>query len=608
MLSTIFSEKLNPKNVLPEYPRPNLCRDSYINLNGYWNYAFTRTKELPHSFQGKILVPFSPECALSGVNRRLEPMEYLWYELDFEKPTLSPASRLILHFGAVDQYAEVYINQIKIGAHQGGYLPFSMDITKELKDGRNSLHVMVKDVTDTSYHSRGKQKLHNGGMFYTAQSGIWQTVWMECVPDNYITDLKITPDYDQKQVTLELTTNKKPFWIERNSYETSSSLSNVQVQGYEENKILIYDGNILVAESSFREDLKVVIRLNNIKSWSPKSPFLYHVKVYFGKDSITSYFAMRKFSVAPDRNGIMRLHLNNLPYFHNGLLDQGYWPESLYTPPSDEAMIYDITTAKSLGYNLLRKHAKIEPLRWYYHCDRLGMLVWQDMVNGGSSYHTWFITYFPTICTHIAKRIKDNHYHFLSRSSREGRQEYIEETKQTIGLLYNYPCIAMWVSFNEAWGQFDTAKISAMIKKMDPTRTVDSASGWFDQKCGDVRSLHIYFTPFKFREEERTVVLSEFGGYVLRIPKHFYNTKTYGYRIYKTKKHLTNAFLKLYFKKIIPGISCGLSASVYTQLTDIEEEINGLLTYDRKVLKLSKRHIIKTNKTLYHKFKRVTSS
>lgn len=590
MLKTHFSQNLNPQNILPEYPRPNLRRNSYINLNGHWNYLFSESVELPLEYEGKILVPFAPESAISGVNRRLNPNEYLWYQKDFTSPISNHDNRLILHFGAVDQTATIYINNQEITTHHGGYLPFSVDISDFIREDINSLVVRVKDVTDTSYHSRGKQKLNPSGMFYTPVSGIWQTVWMEWVPNHYIKDVKITPLFDEESVHIILTTNDNDsFFFHQDNFE-----------------LIIYDRDHIVAKNSYKGTLEATIRLNTIKEWTPDSPFLYDVKISYKNDSVMSYFAMRKFSCDYDENGVQRLFLNNKPFFHNGLLDQGYWPESLYTPPSDAAMIYDILTAKNLGFNMIRKHAKIEPLRWYYHCDKIGMLVWQDMVNGGSSYHMWFVTYFPTLLTSLSKKIKDNHYHMFSRDDAFGREDFLLETKDTIQLLYNFPCVAMWVLFNEGWGQFDALQVTNYVKSLDSTRTIDSTSGWFDQNAGDVKSLHIYFTPLRFKKENRTVILSEFGGYALKLKGHSYSDKMYGYRIYRSKHSLQKAYNKLFYNKIIPGIKNGLSACVYTQLTDIEEEINGIMTYDRKVLKVNEKEVHQINKTLLQEFNKRT--
>lgn len=579
-LKTAFSENMNLSHPLQEYPRPTMQRDSYFNLNGFWEYAITDNKLPPRHYDGQIVVPFSPECELSGVKRQLLPSQYLWYHKMITDPRTNKCERVLLHFGAVDQCCAVYLNHKLVVTHKGGYLPFSADITKFLLKDKNDLVVLVQDASDSSYHTRGKQKLAPSGMFYTAQSGIWQTVFMECVPSTYIQSLRITPQYDDSSVEIQLT------------------LAGVSPKQISSGKIIIEDetGNFY---KELDLDLHANVPLPNFLSWSPEQPHLYHATITFGEDIIHTYFAMRKISVGIDQQGVTRIHLNNRPYFQNGLLDQGYWPESLYTAPSDEALIYDITMAKSLGFNLLRKHAKVEPERWYYHCDRLGMLVWQDMINGGSCYHSWFVTYFPTIFPKLATLVNDNNYYLSSRTHKAGREEFIKELEEMITHLYQHPCIVMWVPFNEGWGQFHTISTTKKIKRLDPTRLVDSSSGWFDQNCGDVRSLHIYFTPLKFHSESRAVILSEFGGYTLRVPEHTYNNSTYGYRYYRNKQSLTEAIVATYEKKLLPGIKSCLCASVYTQISDIEEEINGLMTYDRKVVKVD----IETIKAMNDKIK-----
>lgn len=589
-----FSTKMPP---LQEYPRPLLKRSSYYNLNGYWDYAITNTDKKPSSYEGKILVPFSPESSLSGVNRQLMPAEFLWYHRTIHDPRTNNSERVLLQFGAVDQTADIYINDCHLLSHQGGYVPFCVDITEQLTEGENTLLVMVTDVSDSSYHARGKQKLECSGMFYTAQSGIWQTVFMECVPSTYIQNLKMTPDIDTNSITFELTIagndvsynpgHKNSILISKGSANPRKSSANSRKSSANSRKDIEIEQEI---PSSY-----VTIKLPDAHYWTPEDPYLYEVTITYGDDVVESYFAMRKISIGMDHSKILRLFLNNEPYFHNGLLDQGYWPESLYTPPSDEGMIYDITLAKDLGFNMLRKHAKLECSRWYYHCDRLGVLVWQDFVNGGSSYRSWFVTIFPTIFPRLASLIKDNTYRLFSRSDELGKEEYLSDMKHTVGYLYNHPSIVLWVPFNEGWGQFDSVKITEYLRSLDQTRLIDSASGWFDQGCGDVRSLHIYFTPMRFRPYDRALVLSEFGGYTLRIPSHTYSNSTYGYRHYKTSQALTNAIVSVYERKIIPGIEKGLCATVYTQLSDIEEEINGLITYDRKILKVEKERIQKMN-------------
>ena len=587
-LKTDFSNLSSSMQPLPEYPRPLLKRGSYYNLNGYWDYAITKSNKRPSSYDGKILVPFSPESSLSGVNRQLMPTEFLWYHRILLDPRTNDSDRVLLQFGAVDQTADIFLNDCLVFSHQGGYLPFSIDITDQLMEGENSLLVMVTDVSDSSHHARGKQKLECSGMFYTAQSGIWQTVFMECVPSTYIQNLKITPDIDTNSITFELTiAGINPPLNTKNTILISKGSANPVKRSIMEQEILV--------KKDFSNSSSFTINLPEVHCWTPEDPYLYDVSITYGNDVVTSYFAMRKISIGMDQNKILRLLLNNEPYFHNGLLDQGYWPESLYTPPSDEAMIYDITIAKDLGFNMLRKHAKLEPSRWYYHCDRLGILVWQDFVNGGSSYRSWFVTIFPTIFPRLATLVKDNSYGLFSRTDELGKKEFLSDMKHTVEYLYNHPSIVLWVPFNEGWGQFDSIKVTEYLRTLDNTRLIDTASGWFDQGCGDVRSLHIYFTPMRFRPSNRALVLSEFGGYTLRIPSHTYSNSTYGYRHYKTSQALTDAIVSVYEKKIIPGIEKGLCATVYTQLSDIEEEINGLLTYDRKVLKVEKERIIKMN-------------
>ncbi len=590
LLSTVWGESLDKNNVLPEYPRPYMERDSYINLNGFWDCTITGNTTIPVSFDKKILVPFSPETPLSGVGHVLMPDEYLWYRRAFvvNSAQASGNKRLLLHFGAVDQMALVYINGTPAGKHVGGYLPFTLDISELITEGENTLIVMVRDVTDSSFHSRGKQKLKHGGMFYTPQSGIWQTVWLEEVPERYITDIRLTPLYDSSEVEIELYIN------EASDINTEDAPPQSGTSEFE-TTVTVYDGDEVTGRYTFQKNERIKLWLPGFKSWTPENPFLYTYTLTTGDDCIRGYFAMRKFSTGHDRNGIPRLFLNNKPYFHNGLLDQGYWPDGLYTAPTDEALAYDIIKAKEMGFNMLRKHAKLEPLRWYYHCDRLGMLVWQDIVNGGSDYKSWFVTYFPNVLSKQAEKIKDNNYKLLSRESAAGRKEYLRELTATVNYLYNIPSVAVWVLFNEGWGQFDALDAVKKLEALDKTRTVDHASGWFDQGGGDIKSLHIYFSAFNFKPEKRVLALSEFGGYAYGVPGHTCCDKIYGYRKYGTTAEFTAAYKKLYIEKIIPGIKNGLSAAVYTQVSDIEDEINGLLTYDRKILKIDAATVHKIN-------------
>ena len=556
---TRWGKTLDKNDILGEYPRPQLRRDSYLNLNGVWSYAIVKEEECPDRFDGEILVPFSPECPLSGVGCQLLPDEHLFYRREFTLPDGFNRGRVLLHFGAVDQEAQVTVNGVAVGTHIGGFLPFSFDITAFLKEGGNTLLVRVRDVSDVMYYARGKQKLDRGGIFYTAQSGIWQTVWMESVPEDHITGLKLTPLYDDGCIRIQ-----------------------TQASGGAVTELEVFDGNYKIAAAQGGD---VTIRLENFKSWSPEEPFLYDLKVKHGSDIVESYFALRKISLGKNEYGYPCMLLNNRPYFHNGLLDQGYYSDGYLTPPSDEAMLYDIQTAKELGFNMLRKHIKIEPLRWYYHCDRLGMLVWQDMVNGGE--HETF--YWTGIAGFFHWKMDDTSrksYQHAGRLNEEGREMYFRETRETVELLYNVPSIVLWVPFNEGWGQFNAKEAYELVHSMDPTRLIDHASGWHDQGIGDFNSRHIYFTPIHSKLDSRPFILSEFGGLGLRVPGHMFTKRIFCYKMYKTRDDLTRAYEKVYEKKIIPYIRKGMAASVYTQLTDVEEEINGMVTYDREVMKL----------------------
>ncbi len=558
-LYTRWGKNLDRDHVLQEYPRPQFRRDSYLNLNGLWSYAIVKEEECPDRLDGEILVPFSPESPLSGVGCQLLPDEYLFYRRSFTLPEGFNRGRVLLHFDAVDQEAWVTVNGQQVGMHVGGYLPFSFDITDALRDGENILTVRVRDVSDVMYYARGKQKLQRGGIFYTAQSGIWQTVWLEGVPDDYITRLKLTPLYDDGCIRIE-----------------------TQASGDAQTEIEIYDGGQKIAGASGAD---ITIKLENFKSWSPESPFLYDLKIRHGSDSVDSYFAMRKISLGKNAYGYPCMLLNNEPYFHNGLLDQGYYSDGYLTPPSDEAMIHDIQTAKDLGFNMLRKHIKIEPMRWYYHCDRLGMLVWQDMVNGGEHETFYWTGVTGFLHWHMDDTSRKNYKH-AGRLNADGRAMYTRETRETVELLYNVPSIVLWVPFNEGWGQFNAKDAYHLVESLDPTRLIDHASGWHDQGVGDFNSRHIYFTPIYSRLDDRPFILSEFGGLGVRVPGHMFTKKIFCYKMYPTKEKITAAYRRLYEKKIIPYTKKGMAASVYTQLTDVEEEINGMMTYDREELKI----------------------
>ena len=574
-LYTRWGKTLDADHVLQEYPRPLLKRDSYVNLNGYWEYAVTKQFKRPEKYDGRILVPFSPESVLSGVGRQLQPDEYLWYRIqdgrfspDWEK--LDQGMRLILHFGAVDQSCRVYVNGREAAKHTGGYLPFSADITEYLEKASNEILAAVKDLSDTSYHAKGKQKLKKGGMFYTAQSGIWQTVWMEYVPGCYITELAAEPDLNRKLVRICV----------RSALDLPVKIQvcapAICQQGQEKE----------CAEGSGTSNQYIEIPISEVRPWTCGEPWLYEYIVTMGEDRAESYFALRTFTVEPDEAGIPRICMNGEVQFQNGVLDQGYWPDGLYTAPSDEAMIFDIREMKKLGFNMIRKHIKIEPQRWYYHCDRLGMVVWQDMVNGGTCYRHWFVTYAATLISWRKWNMADIYPRLLSRTHKEGRLEFVREMKETIRLLKGHPSIAVWVIFNEGWGQFQTKDMTRIARECDGTRLIDQASGWFDQKGGDLQSIHNYFFKLEFTaEKERATVLSEFGGYSLRVEQHSACRKLYGYGTHKTMESL-NAAYKKQMQKVKEQIPNGLCASVYTQLSDVEEEMNGIFTYDREVCKL----------------------
>ena len=586
---------------LAEYPRPAMRRDSCEILNGPWQYAITQTAEYPAAWQGSILVPYSPEAPASGVGRTLQPGQWLHYHRLFAPPA-GEGGRVLLHFGAVDYACAVQVNGHLAGGHRGGYWPFTLDITDLLNGtGRNSLWVAVQDPTGHGTQARGKQTLKPGGMFYPAQSGIWQTVWLERVPDNYIQTLTVTPDYDARTVTVRVHTAKP------------GGAVNLWA--------MVRAGGVTIAEDwgSDEADQDGEVTLNipeeHFFPWSPDTPFLYDLTVgtnqgeEAGFDTVHSYFALRKWSCAPDAHGVLRFCLNDKPILLNGLLDQGYWPEGLYTPPSDAAVERELSEVKALGFNLLRKHAKIEPQRWYYHCDRLGLVVWQDIVNGGSTYNLWFVTYLTNVLQPLLRRFPDGKAcrRLLSRAKPVSREEYAHELADTVQALRCHPCIACWVPFNEGWGQFDAGKAVQALRALDGTRLVDEASGWFDQGGGDVHSLHNYFYPLRIRPQKRTVALSEYGGIAWPMPGHEPPHKTYGYGTAKDRQELTARYKKLQLKTVLPQLEKGLSALVYTQLTDVEDEVNGLFTYDRAAVKPDANAVRSVNAALAAEFARVTN-
>ncbi len=574
-LYTKWGKELNKQLPLNDYPRPQLKRDSFINLNGEWNYAIYDEYKKFTGYQGKITVPFSPECILSGVEKLVEPTDILYYQrfFDFKRSN----DRVLLHFGAVDYECEVTLNNTVVGEHKGGYLPFTFDITALVLDGENDLRVSVKDPSNDGSQARGKQTFKRGGIWYTPQSGIWQTVWIEEVPRDYIESVKLTPDIDKDELNIEVKYT--------GSYSDSMAA-------------LVQDNGENLAAVKL-ENGKGTVKLTDYQCWSPENPKLYDIKIVAGEDQIDSYFGMRKFSVGKDSDGVPRYFLNNEPYFFNGLLDQGYWSDGMYTAPSDEALIYDIQTMKDLGFNTLRKHIKIEPLRWYYHCDRLGMIVWQDMINGGGEYSPFTIAIMPFLSMIFANkhigRVTDGkkHYKYFSRQDPAGREEYFEDSEAMIDLLYNVTSLALWTPFNEAWGQFESVKAYEFYREKDPTRLIDHASGWVDHGVGDANSFHIYFTPFWFpkynKEDERPIALTEFGGFSIQAKGHMYNkSKFFGYRKYYDQDKFDEAVRNLYENKLLPCIkNKGLSALIYTEVSDVEDECNGLLSYDREVIKIT---------------------
>ncbi len=438
-LLTVWGEALDPDHPLPEYPRPQLRRDSYLNLNGRWDHAFRISAREPSTWDGPIVVPFSPEAPLSGVGRQLQPAEFLHYRRTFDLPERFVRDRVLLHFGAVDQFCRVRVNGVDVGAHGGGYLPFTLDITEALKPGSNTLHVVVTDPSDTGTGARGKQKLQPGGIWYTAQSGIWQTVWLESVPAGHVTDVHLEPDLTGFTITVAATVT------------TTVDVS-------------VLSGGVPVSTASGRTGSRLRIDIPQPRLWSPEDPHLYDVEIHCGDDEVRSYVGLRTTTVGPDASGVPQLLLNGRPYLHAGVLDQGYWSDGLYTAASDDALVFDIETMKDMGFTMMRKHIKIEPQRWYYHCDRLGMLVWQDMVNGGGPYRRGVVQV-PAV---TPLRLKDSHYRVFSRQDAAGRDQWLAETDQTVALLRNHPSVVVWVPFNEGWGQFDATLVAEQRPRPRP--------------------------------------------------------------------------------------------------------------------------------------------
>ncbi len=560
-----------------KYPRPQLRRENWQNLNGIWSYAITKSEESPNEWDGSILVPFCAESALSGVQKAVQPTDVLWYKRTFTIDGYSASKQTILHFGAVDYSCRIYVNGKKAGVHFGGYTSFELNISPYVSVGENTIMVSVTDKTDTADFPRGKQVLKPDFIWYTAVTGIWQTVWLEQVDENYIHSMRITPSLDRIVIHPEC-----------------SGVGNIILE--------IYDGEDIVYASTIPVDTEETIVLDSPKLWTPETPFLYTIvatMTHKGRmtDRVQSYFGLRTFGMTKDKNGYARITLNGKPYFQRGLLDQGYWPDGLYTAPTDEAMKSDIETAKRLGFNMLRKHIKVEPARWYYYCDKIGILVWQDMPSGGAYIGNTLGVTLPNIGIHV----KDNNYKRFNRENEAGRNALINELRSIIDQLYTTVCICTWVPFNEGWGQFNASETAFLVRSLDSTRLVDHASGWHDQGGGNMISVHRYMLPVfaPKKSGERAFVLSEYGGYSTPSAGHMWKeSDSFGYRAFKTKEAISTAYKQLHEKQVIPLIKKGLCATVYTQLTDVETEINGILTYDRKMCKIDKNIIREINKKL----------
>lgn len=577
-IKTEWAEKLDPNNVLQEYPRPQMQRESWKNLNGFWEYAIVPKNTQPTSYQGQILVPFAIESALSGVQKNLGSKNELFYKRHFTIPSKWSGKNIRLNFGAVDWRADVYLNGIYIGKHEGGYTPFSFDITPYLKKNENELVVKVFDPTNEGYQGTGKQVTVPQGIWYTPVSGIWQTVWIEPVSDKHITNIKAVSDIDNGYVEIRVETNE-------------------EVDGFVEAKIMEKSGK-LVGMGRSKPGLPMRVYIENPKLWTPDSPHLYDMELSVydsGKevDKVDSYTAMRKISMKRDGQGITRIQLNNKFMFHLGTLDQGWWPDGLYTAPSDEALKYDIEKTKAWGFNMIRKHVKVEPARWYYHCDKLGMLVWQDIPNGDtfnnmktlSHPNAWSMTQYGTGTD-------------VNRSEKSKRAFY-QETKEIMDFVYSNPSVVMICIFNEHWGQFETEKVTKWCMEYDPSRLISPASGGNHRECGHVLDLHHYPHPRMMMKDYRVVnVLGEYGGIGMAQEGHLWDSdRNWGYIRLKSAKEVTDVYEK-YGKELIKLVKDGFGGAVYTQTTDVEAEVNGLMTYDRKVIKIDESRVRKINEEI----------
>lgn len=567
-LVTRWADKVTPDNVLPEYPRPQLVRDQWLNLNGLWDYTVTKKDaEMPTAYEGKILVPFAIESYLSGVQRSIIAKR-LWYHRTFTLPSDWAGNRLLINFGAVDWDTTVYINGQAVGNHQGGYDPFSFDITDALKpDGEQTIIVSVWDATEGA-QPRGKQVVAPGGIWYTSTTGIWQTVWIEPVASAHIDNLKIDTDIDQGTLTLQ------------------ANLAGAAANTHYTLKVDVLNGSEVAVTQTTDAAQALTLNIPNPQLWSPDSPFLYDLRVTLQQgdvslDSVGSYFGMRKIEVKKDDKALPRIFLNNQAVFQYGLLDQGFWPDGLYTAPTDAALRFDIETTKKLGFNLIRKHVKVEPARWYYWADKLGMLVWQDM---------------PSSTDILMEPGRGE----LPRDSKIAAN-FEHELQRMIDTHYNSPSIIMWVIFNEGWGQYDTIRLTQWLKAYDPTRIINSASGWNDFRSGDVQDIHRYPAPESPQSDyKRANVLGEFGGLGLPIEGHTWlNKDSWGYKQYTDVPALLDAYSRFIKRLVYQKNERGLSAAIYTQTADVETEVNGIMTYDREIIKMGADNLLAVNQTLF---------
>jgi beta-galactosidase/beta-glucuronidase len=575
-IQTPWAEKVNPSSVLAEYPRPQMVRDPWMSLNGLWDYAIKQQGDaMPTAFDGKILVPFAIESALSGVGKNVGKENHLWYRRTLSIPSSMKNKTVLLHFGAVDWQSDVYVNGKKAASHKGGYDPFSVDITSYLKSGQQEIVVRVWDPSDEGPQPRGKQVNKPHAIWYTPVTGIWQTVWLEAVPKTYLKGFLQTPDIDLKYLSVTTTVHN--------------------AQPGDQVRISAFDGTQLVTEQSFDVN-GGSLSIPNPKLWSPSDPFLYDLRIAVirkGKvvDEIKSYFAMRKISMGPDEHGIQRMLLNNKFVFHFGPLDQGWWPDGLYTAPTDEALRFDIEKTKEMGFNMIRKHVKVEPARWYYHCDKLGMLVWQDMPSGDMG-NRWDSR--PGVIGVATSKDR----------TPESESIFRTEWKSIMDANYNFPCIVVWVPFNEAWGQFKTEEIVNWTMKYDPSRLVNTSSGGNFHNVGDIIDMHNYPDPVmpdpQLYGKDRVVVLGEYGGLGLPLEGHTWQSKdNWGYQSFPNKEELLKKY-ESFIERFPALIAQGLSAGVYTQTTDVEIETNGLMTYDRQVIKMPATRLHEVHKQLYN--------